>query len=76
MCGCASGFVGQGRRGLKEAGVALPGGMRQQSESKEAWARTGAAWAPAESGEGGEGWGCMVGKVRGWRGLDLTRQAS
>lgn len=67
MCAPASGFVGQRGRRLREAGVAPPGDMRQQSKSKEVWARMGPAWAPAESGGGEEGIGMSGGRgKRGW----------
>lgn len=54
-------------RRLREAGVAPPGDMRQQSKSKEVWARMGPARAPEESGDGEEGIG-MSGRrgKRGW----------
>lgn len=55
VCAPVPGFVGQGARWLREAGVAPPGGMRQQSESKDVCTRIGPVWAAAESGVGGVG---------------------
>ena len=67
MCAPVSGFVGQGGRRLREAGVASPGGRKQQSKSKDVWARIGPVWAAAESGGGGVGMSGGQGE-RGWSG--------